>query len=78
MLTQDNGTGSMELNDPANLARRLVELKTEHRDLDLLINRLAADQGIDQLTLTRMKKRKLRLKDEIAWIENKLIPDLDA
>lgn len=68
----------MDLNDPAYLARRLVELKSEHRDLDLLTNRLAADQSIDQLTLTRMKKRKLRLKDEIAWIENKLIPDLDA
>lgn len=68
----------MDLNDPAVIARRLVDLRTEHRDLDLLIGRLTADQGLDQLSLTRMKKRKLRLKDEIAWLENRLIPDLDA
>lgn len=68
----------MDLHDPAALARRLVELRTEHRDLDLLIGRLVADQALDQMTLTRMKKRKLRLKDEISWLENKLIPDLDA
>lgn len=68
----------MDQNDPAAIARRLVEARTEHRDLDLLIGRLSADQVIDQLTLTRMKKRKLRLKDEIAWLEDKLIPDLDA
>lgn len=68
----------MDIKDPAAIARRLVELRTEHRDLDLLIGRLAADQTVDQLTLTRMKKRKLRLKDEINWLEDKLIPDLDA
>lgn len=68
----------MDFKDPAAIARRLVELRTEHRDLDLLIGRLAADQTVDQLTLTRMKKRKLRLKDEINWLEDKLIPDLDA
>lgn len=69
---------AMESKDPATLVRRLVELRTEHRDLDLLIARLAADQAIDQVSLVRMKKRKLRLKDEIAWLENRLIPDLDA
>lgn len=68
----------MQSNETPNLAQRLVDLKTEHRDLDLLIGRLSPDAGVDQLTLTRMKKRKLRLKDEIAWIESKLIPDLDA
>lgn len=68
----------MDLNDPATIARRLIELRTEHRDLNLLIDRLNTDQGIDQLTITRMKKRKLRLKDEIARLESRLIPDLDA
>lgn len=71
-------TDAMESKDPASLVRRLVELRTEHRDLDLLIARLAADQAIDQVSLVRMKKRKLRLKDEIAWLESQLIPDLDA
>lgn len=65
-------------NDPAELARRLTELREEHRDLDAAIERLSADAYCDQLQLTRLKKRKLRLKDMISYFENKLIPDLDA
>ncbi|MEO6968504.1 MAG: DUF465 domain-containing protein [Rhodanobacteraceae bacterium] len=65
-------------NDPAELARRLTELCEEHRDLDTAIERLSADAHCDQLQLTRLKKRKLRLKDMISYFENKLIPDLDA
>ncbi|MEO7149731.1 MAG: DUF465 domain-containing protein [Rhodanobacteraceae bacterium] len=64
--------------DPAELARRLAELREEHRDLDTAIERLSADAHCDQLQLTRLKKRKLRLKDMISYFENKLIPDLDA
>jgi hypothetical protein len=64
--------------DPAAIARKLTELKSEHRDLDAAISRLALDVGCDELQLTRLKKRKLRLKDMIAYLENKLIPDLDA
>lgn len=63
---------------PISLARRLADLRSEHRDLDTLVDRLVTDPGADQLMLVRFKKRKLRLKDEIAWIEGKLIPDLDA
>jgi hypothetical protein len=64
-------------NDPAEIARQLVELRVEHRDLDAAIQRLSASPG-DELQLRRLKKRKLRLKDMIAWLENKQIPDLDA
>jgi len=53
-------------------------LRIEHRDLDNAIARLAADTGCDELQLKRMKKRKLQLKDTIAKLESKLIPDLDA
>ena len=42
------------------------------------IGRLPRGPGCDELLLTRMKKRKLRLKDMIAYMEDKLIPDLDA
>jgi hypothetical protein len=64
--------------DPSDIARMLVELKVEHRDLDEVIARLSHDAGTDQLQLVRMKKRKLKIKDMIAYLESKLIPDLDA
>ena len=57
---------------------RIAELRTEHRDLDETITRLAGDPVMDQLSLTRMKKRKLLLKDSIARLESRLIPDLNA
>ncbi len=56
------------------MLRRLHELRSEHRDLDTVIARLS-DGGLDQLQLQRLKKRKLLLKDEVAWLENCLIPD---
>ena len=64
--------------DPAAIVRKLTELKLEHRDLDAAIARLPSGPGCDELQLTRMKKRKLKLKDMIAYLDNKLIPDLDA
>ena len=64
--------------DPATLVRRLTELREEHRDLDSAIAKLAGVSGSDQLQLGRLKKRKLKLKDMIAYFESKLIPDLDA
>lgn len=68
----------MPNDDPATIARKLADLKSEHRDLDAAIASLPSGPGCDELQLTRMKKRKLRLKDMIAYLENKLIPDLDA
>jgi hypothetical protein len=68
----------MQALDQAEAVRRLAELRIEHRDLDAAIARLAHDPGSDELTLKRLKKRKLRIKDMIAWLEDQLIPDLDA
>ena len=62
------------LTDRDSLLRKLHELRSEHRDLDTVIGRLA-DQPLDQLQIQRLKKRKLLLKDEIAWLESRLIPD---
>nr|WP_205300841.1 YdcH family protein [Oleiagrimonas citrea] len=53
-------------------------LRLEHRDLDDAIARLSANPLCDQLRLNRMKKRKLLLKDSIARLESRMIPDLDA
>jgi hypothetical protein len=60
------------------LLARIAELRQEHRDLDAAILRLADDVCPDHLRLTRLKKRKLLLKDTIARLESSLIPDLDA
>jgi hypothetical protein len=54
--------------------RRLIELRMEHADLDSLIDRSAADPTIDELTLQRLKKRRLVLRDLIARLEGELEP----
>ena len=58
--------------------RRIEELQLEHRDLDLAILVLTETPGHDQLQLRRMKKRKLLLKDQIAYLEAQLVPDVPA
>ncbi len=68
----------MQLLDTSNTVRLLNELRLEHRDLDVAIDRLSLDTATDELQLKRLKKRKLRIKDQIAQLENQLIPDLDA
>jgi len=62
------------LTDQDTMLRKLHELRSEHRDLDTVINRLVL-HPLNQLQLQRLKKRKLLLKDEISWIETQLIPD---
>ena len=66
------------LDDLSKIATKLAELRQEHRDLDHAIMQLATDAAVDQLQLTRMKKRKLKLKDWIEYLESQLIPDLNA
>jgi len=63
------------LNDRDSVLRKLHELRSEHRDLDTVIARLSEQGPTDQLHLQRLKKRKLLLKDEIARLESRLIPD---
>ena len=57
---------------------RLRQLRIEHRDLDDIISRLSMDFNVDEIQMKRLKKRKLLLKDQIARLESKLIPDLNA
>ena len=60
------------------IRHHINELSLEHRDLDDAIRLMEAAPFVDQLQLRRMKTRKLRLKDEIAMLESKLIPDIEA
>ena len=57
---------------------RLQALEVEHHDLDYVIDRLALDPSQDRLQLQRLKKRKLLLKDQIARLRTRLIPDIIA
>jgi hypothetical protein len=59
-------------------AADLEALRAEHRRLDAEIEALAADGAADQLELARLKRRKLRLKDQIQQISNSNIPDIIA
>jgi hypothetical protein len=60
------------------LRKRLATLRIEHRDLDAAINALTDSGSTDQLQIARLKKRKLMMKDQIALIEDELIPDIIA
>jgi hypothetical protein len=64
--------------DVEALKTKLTALRTEHRDLDDVIARLAERAPFDQLQLQRLKKRKLMLKDQISQIESELLPDIIA
>ncbi len=54
--------------------RRLIELRIEHADLDDLIDRNTDDPLADELTLRRLKKRRLLLRDQISRLEGELEP----
>ena len=54
--------------------RQLIELRMEHADLDNLIDRAAEQTPVDELSLRRLKKRRLLLRDQIARLELTLDP----
>jgi hypothetical protein len=68
----------MEMQTEEVLRVKLEALKREHRDLDEAIHALEEKGTADQLTLRRLKKQKLVLKDRIALIEDRLLPDIIA
>ncbi|AZQ66138.1 DUF465 domain-containing protein [Silicimonas algicola] len=68
-------TRQMETDDVLRV--ELEEFKREHRDLDVAISALEATAG-DQLTIRRLKKQKLYIKDKIAQLEDRLTPDIIA
>ena len=66
------------MEDISDLQEKLVELETEHRDLDDVINKLMSTAPIDLLQIQRLKKKKLALKDQIQRLRSSILPDITA
>lgn len=66
------------MDDQDVIRDKLETLKSEHRDLDDIIRRIAEGGAFDPLQMQRLKKRKLVLKDLIAKLESRLLPDIIA
>ncbi|MCK9544530.1 MAG: DUF465 domain-containing protein [Novosphingobium sp.] len=66
------------MEEAAEIQRRIDQLNEEHRDLDAAIAALVEKMGHDQLQIARLKKRKLRIKDEISKLLDNLLPDIIA
>ncbi len=73
-----NAPSDLSMKNDDVLRTELEVFRREHRDLDEAIRALQATGTADQLTLRRLKKKKLRLKDQIAQIEDRLTPDIIA
>ena len=78
VATEPRMNAPMELTHEDVLRVRLAAMRREHRDLDEAIAALQARGTSDQLTMVRLKKKKLMLKDQIARIEDELTPDIIA
>jgi hypothetical protein len=74
------GSGGRRLteDEEREVRRELAELRQEHRDLDAAIAALADSPSRDTISLQRLKKRKLVLKDRITDLEDRLLPDIIA
>ncbi|MCB1528828.1 MAG: DUF465 domain-containing protein [Hyphomicrobiaceae bacterium] len=68
----------MDAQDEVVLRERLADLRAQHRDLDAQLDAVELVAAHDQLTLRRLKKQKLALKDQISQLEDKLFPDIIA
>ena len=73
-----NAFADLSMKSDEVLHVELEEFRRQHRDLDEAITALEEKGARDPLTLKRLKQQKLRLKDMIAYIEDRLYPDIIA
>jgi hypothetical protein len=73
-----NAPSDLSMKNDEVLRVELAVFRREHRDLDDAIHALQEKGTADQLTVRRLKKKKLRLKDMIANLEDRLTPDITA
>ena len=74
----DHSLDPHRMEDAEMLRVKLEVLKREHSDLDEAVRALQEAGRGDMLTLQRLKRRKLQLKDRIADLEDRLLPDIIA
>ena len=72
----DENDDNVETQD--QILQQIVMMESEHRNLDAIIEQLGKNLPFDQLQLQRLKKRKLVLKDEIAKLRSRILPDIIA
>ena len=68
----------MDEDEIEEIRQKLAELKSEHRDLDEVIVQISGNSPFNQIQITRLKKRKLLLKDQILRLESQMLPDIIA
>lgn len=68
----------MQRQDERDLREQLMKLRAEHREIDGEIVALESSGAADQLIVKRLKKKKLRVRDEITLLEDRLTPDIIA
>ena len=66
------------MDDQEILREQLEQLNQEHRDLDLMIDKMLAETIVNQVAVQRFKKRKLLLKDQMLKLKSRLLPDIIA
>ena len=69
---------AIPMSETTDIVQQIATLRCEHRELDQAIEQASQEVWVDQIVVTRMKRRKLRIKDMIGYLESKLIPDLEA
>lgn len=74
----DRWKNSVPLTEEDRLREQIEALKVEHRDLDDVIAQVMQGNTVDMIQIQRLKKRKLVLKDQIAQLESRLLPDIIA